>query len=161
MAAGKLNHLGNPVAADVKRLQPLEENDARALGGLRDGLFHAGQAFSDLFEERFGGASAAGLLADPQNIAPDVAEILRIEAKNFRALGKAREGGGEIVRRSGADVAQILGDDEVGSELFERLGVDGVKAFAAGNVFANEAIDFGRRSIVGDARVDDYFFGAS
>ena len=57
-------------------------------------------------------------------------------------------------------MAQILSDDQVRSEFFERLRIDGIETFAAGDVFANQPIDFRRRSILRDAGVNDYFFCA-
>ena len=48
--------------------------------------------------------AATCFFADPQNVAPDVAEIQRTEAKHLRTLGETREGRGEVVRRRRADV---------------------------------------------------------
>ena len=76
------------------------------------------------------------------------------------AFSEPRERSGEIVGRSGADVTQILGDDQVGREFFESLGVDGVEAFAARDVFANLAVDFRRRCVVRNSRLDDDSLGA-
>ena len=57
-------------------------------------------------------------------------------------------------------MAQILGDDQVRSKLFEEIGVNGVKAFTAGNVLTNLGVDFGGRGVVGNAGADDNSFGA-
>ena len=52
-------------------------------------------------------------------------------------------------------MTQILRDDQVGSEFFQRLRVDGVKAFASGNIFPYQTIDLQRRCILGNARLND------
>ncbi len=48
--------------------------------------------------------AAARFFADPQNVAPHVAEVQRIEAKNLRPLSEPRQCGREIVGRCSADV---------------------------------------------------------
>src|SRR5258707_11336047 len=58
-------------------------------------------------------------------------------------------------------MAQILRDDQVGSEVFQRLRVDGVKALAARYIFAHEAINLLRRRSVRDARLNHHALAAS
>ena len=58
-------------------------------------------------------------------------KIQRIEAKDLRAFREPRERGGQVVRRSGANVTQILRNDQIGREFLQSLGVDGIKAFTA------------------------------
>ena len=57
-------------------------------------------------------------------------------------------------------MAEILRDDQVGREFLESFGVDGVKAFAARDIFANQPVDFRRRRVFRDSRLDDHVFGA-
>ena len=85
-AAGALDHFGHPVAADVERLQPFEKRDARAIGNVSDQVLDAAELLTDFFEQGFGGMAAARFFADPQDVAPDVAEVQRIEAKNLRRV---------------------------------------------------------------------------
>src|SRR2546428_13127054 len=92
------------------------------------------------------------LFADPENIAPDVAEIERIETQNFGALIEIGEHYGKIFRRSGAYVAQVLRDDEVGRETAQRFGVDRITTFAARAQFTNTARNYGRRGGFWNAR---------
>jgi hypothetical protein len=98
----------------------------------------------------------AGFFSHPKNVAPDVAQILRIEAENLRAPVESREGRGEIVGRGGANVAQVLRDNQVRRHCFQQLRVNGVQTFAAVNILANERVDFCRRGAVRHARVNDH-----
>src|SRR5579862_3450882 len=67
-----------------------------------------------------------------------------------------RKSRGEIIRRGGADVAQVLGDDEVGLDLLQQLKINAVEAFAAGQKFPHLAID-GRGAFgVREARFDEH-----
>ncbi len=131
------DHLRNPMAANIKRLKPLEKNDAGAIDGVANLQLDFGEPGADGFDEGFGTEGAAGYFADQEDVAPDITEFLRIETKHFRAIGEPGEGGGEIVGRGCAYVAKILGDDEIGGKLFEEIGVDGVEAFTTGGELAN------------------------
>src|SRR5271156_1404345 len=116
------HHLRNPVAAYVKWIEPFQAGYAWTGGGLRGGL-------------RRGGGDGR----------------LRVCGRGcgrdgFRCGGRGREGGercSKIVRRRGADVAEIWRDDKIGSEGREQVGVHCVNAFAARDEFAHLAIDFG------------------
>ena len=130
-AAGEFDHFRHPVSADVNGLQPFEKCDAWALACFAHLPFDSAEFFADGFQQLFRGVRANGLFADPKNVAPDVAKIERIEAQHFRALIEIRQNCGQIFGRSGADVAQILGDDEIGREAAQGFGVDGIDAFAA------------------------------
>ena len=58
-------------------------------------------------------------------------------------------------------MAQVLRDDEVGRETAQRFGVDRINTFTASAEFTNKAVNFGRRGVFGDARMDHDFFRAS
>src|ERR1700751_2217079 len=84
-ASGELNHFRNPVTADVDWLEPFEEGDGRGITtrvvlhrGINFPLERA-EFFADGFNQLLGGMGAKGLFADQENVAPDVAEIKRIE----------------------------------------------------------------------------------
>src|SRR5882724_1792620 len=95
------------------------------------------------------------LVSKPEHVAPDVAQILRIEAKNFRPPVETRERGSEIIGRGGANMAQILGDDQIRGQCFQHLGIDGVQTFPAVNALANEGVDFRGGSTARHARMND------
>src|SRR5260370_13940493 len=141
-APGKVDHFRNPVAADVKRLQPFQKGHSRTIRRFRYLLLERAETRADLFQQRFRPWATAGFFSYPKNIAPDVAQILRIEAENFRAPVETRERGSEIIGRGGANMAQVLGDDQIRSQCLQHLGVDGVQTFATVNVLANEGVDF-------------------
>src|SRR5258708_24514100 len=117
--------------------------------------FKSAEARANLLQDRFGTRAAAGFFTDPQNIAPDIAEILRVEAEDFGAETEARERRGKIIRRGGTDMAEILRDDEVRRESSQCFRIDGVQTFTAGNEFADDTVNLRRRSIVRNARADD------
>jgi hypothetical protein len=74
------------------------------------------ESFADFCQEFFRGVRVKSLFADPKNVAPHVAKIERIEAKDVRTLIEIRKNCGEIFGRSGTDVAQILSDDQIRRE---------------------------------------------
>src|SRR6202022_1567233 len=80
---------------------------------------------------------------------------------NVGPLRKARQRRCQIIRRGSTHMAQILRDDKVGSELFERLRVDGVKTIPTGDIFATEAIDLLRRRAVRNARLNHHALATS
>lgn len=58
-------------------------------------------------------------------------------------------------------MTQILRDDQIGSELFQGLRVDGVETFASGHKFADQAVDLQRRRVFGNTRLNDHSFVTS
>src|ERR1700722_18759411 len=85
---------------------------------------------------------------------------MRSKNNDLRRYPETQERRGEIIRRSGARVAQILSDDQIGLESSEKLGVDRVDAFAAADQFAHLPIDFGGRRFWVYSRPDQRrFFG--
>ena len=107
-----------------------------------------------MFKQLFGRTAAVGFFANPENIPPHIAQVFGIEAEDFRAIFKARQGCGKIVGRSGTHVTKVLRNDEVGRELLEGFRIDTVEALTAGDVLADQAIHFGWRSIARDARMN-------
>src|SRR5258708_34157926 len=122
------------MSADVERLQPFEKRNARALSPIRNNLLEHAQSLADAFKQRLGRTPTPRLFADPQNVAPYITKVLRIEAQHLWPLRKPCQRRAQIVRRGGAHMTQILRDDQIGSEFFQRLRADGVKAFASGNI---------------------------
>src|SRR5262249_41964983 len=79
-------------------------------GGPREPAVEAGQ-------ERLGRRPAAGRRADAADVGEDVGERARVEREEVRAAGERAERAVHLLRRDGADRAEALGDDEVGSEV--------------------------------------------
>src|ERR1700722_6465859 len=72
---------------------------------------------------------------------------MRSKSNDLRRHIETRERRGEIIRRSGANVAQILSDDQIGLESSEQLSVDRINAFASADQLAHLAVNFrGRRT---------------
>jgi len=159
-AACARNHLWNPMAAYIERLKPLQENDTRAIDDAANLQFDFAEPGADGFHEGFGTEGATGFLANKQDVTPDIAELLRIEAKHFWTPGKSCQGGSKIVGRGCTDVAQILCNDEIGGKLFEEIGVDSVKAFAACDEITDLSIDFYGRGVVWETGMDDDGLGS-
>ena len=149
--AGKFNHLRDPVAADIDWLQPLKERDARAADGLRNFIFNGGEPCADGFKKALGLVATQGFIANPKDIAPDIAEVERIEGQNFRPAVEIGQHRAEIFWRSGADAAQILRDDEIRSETAEGIGVYRVDALSTFREFTDHAVNLARRNVFGDA----------
>ena len=109
--AGASDHLGHPVAADVNGFEPFEKGHARAAPRRIQLSPQNSLALADFRHKSLGLQTSASCLANQQNVAPHIAQIPGVESKHFRAPVKARQGRGEIVGRSGANMTQVLGDD--------------------------------------------------
>ena len=119
-------------------------------------MLQRAETHTDLFQQRFRLGTAAGFFPHPKNVAPDVAQILRVEAKNIGAPFESRQRRGKIVGRRGANMAQVLSDDQIRCQSLQDLGIDGIQAFAAVHILAHEPVNFHRRSIVRQARMNDH-----
>jgi hypothetical protein len=93
------------------------------------------------------GGGGAGLevcgLADPEDVVVDVFEALGVEADD---PGLRIQGGGEGadgIQVDGADLAEVLSEDEVGFEAGKECGVEGVEGGEGGELGSDGCIDLG------------------
>ena len=154
-ASGFGDHFGNPMAADIKRIEPFETKDTGACGGARSLHFDRGDLLLDGEGEGLRIAAAMRGFADTANIFPDVGKRVRRERKDARAFREAGERAAKIVGRNGANVAEFLRDDQVRRDFCEQVGIDSVDAFAAGDHVAHLAIHFAGRDVEIQARTDE------
>src|SRR5882724_2708275 len=98
--------------------------------------------------------TASRLFADPQNVAPHVAKILRIQAQHFRPRIEFRQRARQIVRRRRADVAQILRYNQIRRQRLQRFRVHGVHALPARDVLPHLPVNFERPGILINARMN-------
>src|SRR5260370_4287275 len=62
----------------------------------------------------------------------------------------------KIVGRRRANMAQILSDNQVGSQRLQYLGINGIQTFATVNVLAHQPVDLRWRGIVRHSRMNHY-----
>src|ERR1700678_975650 len=92
------------------------------------------------------------------NIAPDVVERVRRERKNARCVPESGQCGRQIVGRGGADVAKILGDNQIWLQGLQQIGINGVDAFSPAYQFPYLPIDFSLWRMRIDTRLDQRGF---
>jgi len=120
--------------------------------------FQAAEAFADVGDELLRTLAAAGCFANPKNIAPNVAQVARIEADDFRLLGDRGQRSAKFLWSGGAHVTEVLRENQVGGKFFEQIAIYGVDGFAALYVFTDQAIGFGGSSFFREAGRDDRGF---
>jgi len=120
--------------------------------------FQAAEAFADVGDKLLRTFATAGGFANPKNIAPNVAKVVRIEADDFRLLGDRGQGSAKFLWSGGANVAQVLRENQVGGEFFEQITIHGVDGLAALYVFTDQAIGFRGSSFFREAGGDDRGF---
>jgi hypothetical protein len=114
----------------------------------RDGFFHAGEP---LFE---GGDLLSSLLpavegfTDRHGVVDDFAQGGGVQGEDADLVLQTRRRFLDQVRRDGADIAEALGDDQVGCELVEELRVEGVDAAAVGEKPADGRVYLGAGHVV-------------
>ena len=158
--SGEFDHLRHPVPPYIEGLQPFEEGDSRAFRRAMDLLLDDGQSCPNLLQKPLGSGPTASFFPDPQNVAPDIAQVLRIKAKDLRPAIQARKRRRQVAGGSGANMAQVLSDNQIGLQTLEQVRVHGVKALTARDKIADHAIDFGGRRSFRNARVNYDRFGA-
>ena len=96
---------------------------------------------------RLGGPTRA--LTDAHDVVEHVVDTVRIEGQDLGVAAQDVEGIGDLAGRHGAHPAQVLGEDEVGLDALDELGVEGVERLAVLDGFAYGAVDVGgRRPVV-------------
>src|SRR3954466_11391617 len=102
------------MATDKWRIQPLKAEYARRIG-------RCWRQYCNLLlntvNEVLCFLRAFTSIADRLNIRPDVFQIMRSQCQNLRWTDEAREHRSQAIRLGGANVAQVLRNNEVGLDL--------------------------------------------
>ena len=109
--------------ADVGRVEPLERDHPRRARA-RDGGPHRRQPSLELAAQLVGCLRDPGRLAEPDHVLEHLAQRARVLLND---PGLARQPGGDldhVLEGDGADLADRLGDDQVGRELGQQLLVE-------------------------------------
>jgi hypothetical protein len=114
------------MSADVKRIKPLETQNARArtsaLGFRRD----LNESLFERSGEHLSLMATPGRLADAADIIPNVFERVRCERKHARLLGQTRQSRRKVIGRSGAHVAEVLSNNKIGCERGQQFRINGI-----------------------------------
>ena len=143
-AAGELDQLRRPVARGEDRVEPLDRSDHRPLGTLHRHA-HAIDASALAGDEVERGVARSRRRGDGADVAHRLADRLRIECDHLRARGDHLGLLDDFVVGDRADRAQLLGDDQVGLQLAQELGIELVDGALAGDRGAHGGVDLARR----------------
>ena len=144
LAAGVVDQLRGPVAGDIGRIEPLERDhprSPRAPHGQPDPI-DSGRGLTDQIHGSVLGVCG---LCDRSGIAQDLSHSVRIERDHQRLAVDLLGDLPDVLVGDGADLAQRLGDDQVGLEVLEHLGVELVDRFAAERELLDGRVDLRRR----------------
>ena len=147
-AAGGRDLVGRPVAGDEGWVGPLEGEDARA-GGTGRAVAQGADLIAQRRGERAGVGGAADGVADVVDRGEDAVEVERGEAEHAGAQLLLVHDAVDVALADGADIAEGLGDDEVGREAPQQGLVDVVNGAAGGEDSADIVVDLGGRATVG------------
>ena len=127
VAARGLDHVGHPVAAAEGRVRPLQRERARSMV-LMDGAAHDVGTGTQLVHDRLRSRRGAGGIAHHLEAIDDLVERRRVERDHLGATTEHVERLLDRARRHRTHPAQVLGDDEIGLDVADALGVEGVDA---------------------------------
>ena len=116
-AAGRGDHLRHPVAAAEERVEPLERGDRGAARRRRSRRGRPRSARSSSSAQPAPGVGDARGLAERDGVVEHLAERRGIEREHPRAGRQPRGDRADVVAGDGADLADLLGDDQVHAEL--------------------------------------------
>ncbi|OLD06328.1 MAG: hypothetical protein AUI90_13295 [Deltaproteobacteria bacterium 13_1_40CM_3_69_14] len=87
-------------------------------------------------------AGASDRLRYPADVRPDVRQPRRVEVDDAHVLpGEPRDGAANVVQRDRANLAEVLGDDDVGTSIAKALEIDLVDGEGVAQHFADRAVD--------------------
>lgn len=144
LAARVVDQLRRPVAGGEHRIQPLERRDARAPlhagRGLADGVDAGGQ-LRDQPRARLARVGRGGESAD---VGEHLAERRGVERQHCgRRVDLARDRA-DVVGGDRADLAQLLGHDQLGAEVEQQVGVERVDRLAGARALLDRRVDLAR-----------------
>jgi len=128
------------VSGTERRLGPLQESDvaSRRAG---DCFAHSLQSGSVVVDQLFRCAESFGGSADSKNIFVDLRQVARGEREDSRWIRQVSQRAHELISRWGANLTEILGEDNVGPQLLEQHLIHLVKALASSQMRRDRGID--------------------
>src|SRR2546427_3034624 len=157
---GDGNHLRHPMPRDVEWIEPLETHHPGSRTHTSRRSLNRRHPALQIDDKLMRLVGAAGGFAHDDDVAPNVGEGARVERKHARRPRQAHKRRSQVVRRSRADLAEVLSNDEIWLDDVKRLDIHAVKALAAGEEVTHLAINFRRGGGVGQARADQNSFRA-
>ncbi len=151
-ATGEDDDLGRPVACRERRINPLEEHDARR-------PHHASRPARDRvdpsLEARHNPPAPfrnAGRIGNCLMAREHLRKTRRLEIHHARISGKPAGGRSHLRLGYRADIAQRLRDDEIGGEPLENGQIEFVESAIRAESFTDERIDLPARGVGGNER---------
>ncbi len=155
-AAGHRHHFGNPVTAGERRLEPFEAGDpwsGRNVGNCGTDGLELDEPSCDKLLRHLDTADGA---PHRSHVLPHVGERMRVKRHDVRTSIERLDRLRDVTWCHRTNVAEILGENDVGGELSKRVEVDAVGSAALGDELSNLPIDGRRIGPCGQPRVNDY-----
>jgi hypothetical protein len=143
VAAGVVDQLRCPVPGGERRIEPLERGDADRLGAA-DGEPHPVDSRGGVLDELHGGILAAGRLRQGPRVTEHLTHRVGIERDHLRPGLDLLRDRPDVIEGHRADRAQRLGDDQVRSEVAERVAVQLVDRLAGERSLLDGGVDLPR-----------------
>jgi hypothetical protein len=140
VTARRGDELGHPVSGDIRRVEPLEREHAgpRSIGNFgahrADASLHVRDAILSLLYR-------PGRATDVANAREDGGEVVRVEGENLSSHNRSDE----LTLRHRTNVADPLGEDEIGLERGECIDIDLIHAAMIAQCRAHSRIDLPAR----------------
>jgi len=139
LAVGSFHQFGSPVAHGKDRVSPFEHDDSRCgivAHRVGDGT-HAGAHRRD---KTFACGVEIKVEGDAANVVKDAVDGSGTEGQDLRGQDAAADSL-DVVWSDRADFAVHLGDEQVGTEVADAVGIDVVEGFVQAEATANFGVD--------------------
>lgn len=150
--AGCGHHIGNPMTAEERRVDPFKNEDARSWSIAESGAHVGGEAIQAVTQRRDDGGAAFGYacgIGDRDDRVDDLVESLWIDLEHQCATTESFDGLVDVATRHGADATQVLAEDEVGIASSKRIFIEVIELVALRQAFTNLGVDLGGRQMLG------------
>lgn len=146
--AGRLHHIGYPMATEERRVDPFQDEHPRASlsGHLRR---EAGEPLVEGSHEIVAAVAHSGRLGHGEHRCDDLVEGLRIDLENLRSAVQTGDRFVDVTTRNRAHAAQVLTQDQIGIATRQRVFVEAVQLVATGEALANQVVDLQRCEVLG------------
>lgn len=139
-AARDFDLLGNPMTGAEKRVNPFRAKDARTRQAF-DGMSDASEAGGHLDDEPIRFRLPIGGAGDGKDVRLDIGERNGEHPDNVGFIRERFQGAKDFVLGGGANLAEVLGENECGREIAEELFIDLVEALPCFEACGNGSVD--------------------
>jgi hypothetical protein len=131
------------MTCDVEWREPFDTGHAGAMGDSLDANSNGVESVTQVRGETMTLCRPTGCVADPNDIVDHIVDCPGVQCEDGRLVREGAKGVVQLVRRDGADVAEVLGQHQIGECLSQEIVFQPIEPLSRRHKLMNLSVDIG------------------